>query len=71
MLRQNLDPDMCRIVDFCYRHGLVWEVNIPATEISFRPYYCKTGEGIIATFSKEDDPDYVLEWLLAYMTLKE
>ena len=67
----GIDADMGRIVDFCYRYGLVWEVNILATKISFRPYYCKPGEGIIATFSREDDPDYVLEWLLTYMIFKE
>lgn len=61
-----IDPDMARIVDFCYRHGLSWDIDTSATEISFRPYYYKTGDGIIATFKKEDDPDYVLEWLQTY-----
>lgn len=65
----DLDPEMSLIVNFCHEHGLAWEVNSSATEISFRPYYYRPGEGVIATFKREDDADYVLKWLEAYHML--
>jgi hypothetical protein len=58
---EALDPDMQRIVDYCYRAGLFWTVNTDASRIEFMcPSNPRT---VLAAFDREADPDDVLESL--------
>jgi hypothetical protein len=56
-----LDPDMARIVNFCYTSGLYWSVDDSGSRIEF---YDRSDWGtMLVAFTKEDDPDEVIESL--------
>jgi hypothetical protein len=57
----NIDPDMMRIVDFCYTSGLSWSVDSSGSRIEFYDYL--NPRTVLVAFTKEDDPDEVLESL--------
>lgn len=53
-----LDPDMARIVEICYRSGIIWSVNEAADRIDF--YDRDNPRTVLATFPREADPDDVV-----------
>jgi hypothetical protein len=57
----RIDPEMMRIVEFCYASGLSWSVDNSGSRIEF---YDRSDWGtMLVAFSKEDNPDEVLESL--------
>jgi hypothetical protein len=56
-----IDPDMMRIVEFCYASGLSWSVDNSGSRIEF--YDRSDMSTVLVAFTKEDDPDEVLESL--------
>jgi hypothetical protein len=57
----RLDPDMARIVELCHRSNIIWSVNDLADRIDF--YDRDNPRTVLVAFTKEDDPDEVLESL--------
>jgi hypothetical protein len=57
----NIDPDIMRIAIFCRDVGLYWRVDNSASRIVFYDY--RDPYTALAEFTKEDDPDEVLESL--------
>jgi hypothetical protein len=58
---RDLDPDMMRIMIFCRDAGLYWRMDNSASRIEFYDY--RDPFTALAEFTKEDDPDEVLESL--------
>lgn len=56
-----LDPDMQRIIEYCYGAGLFWYVNTAASRIEFIDH--ADPRNVLAAFDREADPDDVLESL--------
>ena len=63
-----LDPDMARIVEICYRSGIIWSVNEAADRIDF--YDRDDPRTVLATFPRESDPDDVVLWLGMFGTFR-
>ena len=64
----KIDPELLKIVEFCYKNGLAWEVNTEGTEIAFRPLGSLK---VIARFGREEDPQRVLDYLSLHCVMEE
>lgn len=55
-----INPELLKVVEFCYENGLSWTVNAEGTEIAFRPLGSLR---VIARFGQEEDPQRILDYL--------
>ena len=63
----QIDPELLKIVEFCYKNGLSWTVNAEGTEIAFRPLGSLR---VIARFGREEDPQRVLDYLSLHCVME-